>query len=138
MATRHKPKTAGRAGKSRVKKPSAGKVTHKAGSPSKFGKLTIPRPPTPAVSSSRLTEPIPDETAIQKLLSNLDSADRVVAVSILEVLEEHFGSSDAARVWLATKSPEFGTTPLEAIRGGKARLVQAVLDARWGPNPTYA
>jgi hypothetical protein len=96
------------------------------------------RPPKPAVAGSRLAEPIPDETAIQKLLATLAPAEQGAVNCILQGLEEHLGSREAARIWLAIKSPEFGTTPLDAIRNGKGKIVQAVLEARWGPNPTYA
>jgi hypothetical protein len=96
------------------------------------------RPPKPAIAGSRLAESIPDEAAIQKLLATLAPAQRSAVNCILQGLEEHLGSSEAARIWLVIKSPEFGTTPLEAIRNGKEKIVQAVLEARWGPNPTYA
>jgi hypothetical protein len=75
---------------------------------------------------------------VRKLRADLDAADREAVDVILQGLEQHLGSPEAARVWLATSSPEFGTTPLQVIRDGKARLVQAVLEARWGANPTYA
>jgi hypothetical protein len=95
-------------------------------------------PPKPAVAGSRLAESIPDEAAIQKLLVTLAPEERSAVNCILQGLEERLGSSEAARIWLVIKSPEFGTTPLEAIRNGKGKVVQAVLEARWGPNPTYA
>jgi hypothetical protein len=101
-------------------------------------KKTKPRQPKRSVPSIHLAEPIPDQADIQKLLSQLEPADRSAVSKILQGLEIHLGSTDAARIWLVTNSPEFGIAPLEAIRNGKARMVQAVLEARWGPNPAYA
>jgi hypothetical protein len=72
------------------------------------------------------------------VVASLTPADQATVQRILSTLAEHLGSSEAADLWLVTKSPEFGTTPLEAIAGGKAGLVLAVLEARWGPSPVYA
>ncbi len=94
--------------------------------------------PKPMVVAPGLAEPVPDEAAIQGILTNLEAAERNAAVALLQSLEEHLGSPEAARVWLAASSPELGTSPLEAIRGGKARVVQALVEGRWGPNPAYA
>jgi hypothetical protein len=113
-------------------------MTTKAARSVKVTKPAKLHPPKPSVPSSRLAEPIPDEAAIQELLASLDAVDQSAVNSILDALEEHFGSSEAARIWMATISPEFGVTPLEAIRRGQARLVKAVLEGRWGPNPVYA
>ena len=96
------------------------------------------RQPKHTIPTAQLAEAIPDAGAIQKLLASLGPADQDAVNRILQGLEQHLGSSQAARVWLAVNSPEFGTTPLEAIRSGKAVLLLSVLEARWGQNPAYA
>ncbi len=78
------------------------------------------------------------ESAIEPLFADLSAQDTLVALSIVSALTAHLGSVEAARLWLATASPEFGTTPLNAIATGKAKLVQALLESRWGQSPIYA
>jgi hypothetical protein len=97
-----------------------------------------PRKPKPVSVRTRLAEPVPDKIALDKLLAKLDPTERDAVNSVLRDLEEHLGSNEAARIWLVIKSPEFGSTPLEAIRSGKATVLKAVVEERWGPNPTYA
>jgi hypothetical protein len=80
----------------------------------------------------------PDEAAIEQVVAKLGPADRATVHRILSGLAEHLGSPEAARLWLVTPAPEFGMTPLTAIAQGKAQLVWAVLESRWGPNPAYA
>jgi antitoxin Xre/MbcA/ParS-like protein len=81
---------------------------------------------------------VPDEAAIRQALADLGPAGQGSGCRILAVLAEHLGSPEAARLWMVTPSPELGATPLAAISAGKADLVLALLESRWGPNPTYA
>jgi hypothetical protein len=81
---------------------------------------------------------ISDEARIEQVAASLGTADQTAVRDILSMLEKHLGSAEAARLWLVTRSPEFGTPPLTAIAEGKAKLVLAVLESHWGPNPTYA
>jgi hypothetical protein len=81
---------------------------------------------------------VPDENTITEATADLSPADRAVVGQILSGLTAHLGSAEAARLWLVSQSPEFGTTPLSAISEGKARLVLALLESRWGPSPIYA
>jgi hypothetical protein len=76
-----------------------------------------------------------DVAAFEQVAAKLGPADWAAVHRILSGLAEHLGSPEAARLWLATLAPEFGTTPLTALAEGKAQLVWAVLESRWGPNP---
>jgi Protein of unknown function (DUF2384) len=139
MATKYKEKAVHSADEPETRNGHAMKASPKGkAGRTRAAKLASQRQPRPTVPSSRLAEPIPDEATIRKLLSSLDAPERSAVSRILKGLEEQFGSAEAARIWLATKSPEFGETPLATIRSGKAKLLQAVLEARRGPNPTYA
>ena len=80
----------------------------------------------------------PDEAAIEQVVAKLGPADRAAVHRILSGLAEHLGSPEAARLWLVTLAPEIGSAPLTAIAQGKAQLVRAVLESRWGPDPAYA
>ena len=66
------------------------------------------------------------------MANRLEPSDQRHFRHILAALTEHLGSVEAARLWLVTWAPGFGTTPLTAIIEGKAALVLAVLEARWG------
>jgi hypothetical protein len=90
------------------------------------------------VRKARAAVTVPDEQAIEQVEVRLPEADRDTFRRILRELAAHFGSREAARLWLVVKAPEFGTTPLKAIEGGKAALVLARLESLWGPSPTYA
>ena len=81
---------------------------------------------------------VPEESMITEATADLAPADRILVGRILSGLTAHLGSPAAARLWLVTQSPEFGTTPLTAIVDGKAKLVLALLESRWGPSPIYA
>ena len=81
---------------------------------------------------------IPDETQIEEAVGALPSRDQEAFRRVCELLAQHLGSSEAARLWLATPSPGFLATPLDAIRKGQAKLVLATLESMWGPSPTYA
>jgi hypothetical protein len=81
---------------------------------------------------------IPDESFLKAIAEHLNSSDQEALRRIVSELTEHLGSPEAARLWLVTRAPEFGTTPEKAIRSGKARVVLAVLESQWGPNATYA
>ncbi len=78
------------------------------------------------------------EAAVEPIVAHLGPADRAAVRQILSELAEHLGSPAAARLWLVTPAPEFGTAPLTALAEGKAPVVRAVLESRWGPSPTYA
>ncbi len=80
----------------------------------------------------------PGEPAIEQVVARLEPADRVVAERIISELEKHLGSREAARRWLESPAPEFGTTPLADLAAGRAKIVLAVIESRWGPSPTYA
>jgi hypothetical protein len=80
----------------------------------------------------------PDEASIDQVAVGLGPEDRTALQHIRSALEAHLGSPQAARLWLITAAPEFGTSPLTAITQGKAKLVLSVLESRWGPSPTYA
>jgi Protein of unknown function (DUF2384) len=58
--------------------------------------------------------------------------------SIMTGLAEHLGSPEAARLWLVTPSPQFDTTPLDAILAGEAEAILAYLESQWGLGPVYA
>lgn len=75
--------------------------------------------------------------AIEQIVAQLGPADRATVQQILSGLAEHLGSPEAARLWLVTLAPEFGTAPLTAIAEGKAQVVRSVLESRWGPSPAY-
>lgn len=114
--------------------PAGGATAKKATRPAKAAK---PRSKH-AVRGSGLAENVPDAAAIRTLLDDLTAEDQGACNKILQGLKKHLGSVEAVHIWLATRSPEFAITPLEAIRGGKAKLVLAVLEGRWGDNPAYA
>ena len=80
----------------------------------------------------------PDDGAIEQVVAQFGPADRATVQQILAGLAEHLGSPEAARLWLVTPAPEFGAPLLTAIAEGKAQIVRAVLESRWGPNPAYA
>jgi hypothetical protein len=82
--------------------------------------------------------PMPDEAALKNVSDGLGAADQKTFRRIAFLVAEHLGSPEAARLWLVTPSPEFGTTPLAAIEAGRASLVLAALESRWGPSPDYA
>ncbi len=81
---------------------------------------------------------IPDEAQIEEKSGPLSAEDRDAFRRVQKLLAEHLGSRAAARLWLVTPAPGFVTTPLEAVRNGQARLVLEMLEAQWGPSPTYA
>ncbi len=94
-------------------------------------------------ATARTTKPragseIPDEAHVEQVVAGLEPADQSTVRAMLAALAAHLGSPEAARLWLITRAPEFGTTPLAAIGEGKAKLVRAVLESRWGRRPTYA
>jgi hypothetical protein len=78
------------------------------------------------------------EVRIEKSLAELQGEDRSTVRIILDRVAEHLGSPEAARLWLVTASPELGRPLLTAIVEGQASVVLAVLESRWGPNPTHA
>lgn len=63
--------------------------------------------------------------------------NEAVFKQIKTLLIKHLGSHAAAELWLITSSPEFINTPLETIHTGNAKLVLAMLQSQYGPNPTY-
>lgn len=81
---------------------------------------------------------VPDGAQITQALATLSDEDKAVARRIRELLAKHLGSHAAARLWLATRSPGFESTPLDAIRQGQAKTVLATLESQWGRNPIYA
>jgi hypothetical protein len=79
----------------------------------------------------------PDESRIEQVAAALTPADQDLFRRLILELAENLGSTEAAHLWLVTRDPEFGVTPLTAISQGKANLVLAVLESRWGPGPVY-
>jgi hypothetical protein len=88
--------------------------------------------------SKKPNQVVLDEAQIERITGRLGSADQNAFSQIQSTLAAHLGSPEAARLWLITKAPEFGKSPLDVIADGRAKLVLAVLESRWGPNPTYA
>ncbi len=81
---------------------------------------------------------IHESEQIEQVVADLKPPDKATVRQIMTLLEEYLGSGQAARLWLVTKSPEIGTSPLAAIAEGKAQAILAILESRWGPSPTYA
>ena len=104
----------------------------------KFRERELVKKVNSPVATTAADPAVPDESTISEATADLACADRTVVGQILSGLTAHLGSTEAARLWLVTQSPEFGTTPLAAISEGKARLVLALLESRWGPSPIYA
>jgi hypothetical protein len=81
---------------------------------------------------------IPDEASIKSVSDGLRVAGQQLLRRIVSLVAAHLGSPEAARLWLVTPAPEFGTSPLSAIEAGRANLVLAVLESLWGPSPNDA
>ena len=75
---------------------------------------------------------------IQNVVATLTHQDQELFQKLVGLLESHLGSLQAAQVWLTTESPAFVTTPIAAIREGKANLVLDLLESQWGSSPIYA
>lgn len=98
------------------------------------------RTPRPATSAVRRRSPPhpPTGPEVQDVAATLDPPDRDAFQRILALLENHLGSPEAARLWLVTPSSEFVGTPLTAVTQGRAKLVLALLESRWGSGPAHA
>ena len=81
---------------------------------------------------------VPSERDIRDATSALKAIAQAAFTQTMTLLSDHLGSPAAARLWLVTPSPEFGSTPLTAIQNGEAEAVLAFLEAQWGPGSVLA
>ena len=131
------PKPQRRTGAQQGSRQPAGKASSgKAGRPRAKGKKALKGPAAAAAQPTRTG--IPDEASVTQAFAGLSAADQQIVRGIVARVAEHLGSPEAARLWLVTPAPECGTAPLAAVAAGRADLVLAVLESRWGPSPDYA
>lgn len=81
---------------------------------------------------------IPDEAVIEEAIRSLNQKDRTALGRVCQLLTKHLGSQTAARLWLATPCPGFEATPLDSVKNGHVNDLLTMLEAQWGPSPTYA
>jgi hypothetical protein len=111
-----------------------GPVAAGAASPRRSAKSELygPTPGQPLPMS------VPTEADFQRAVAGLGAADRAAFGQIMDALATHLGSREAARLWLVTPFSDFKSTPLQAILGGEAASVLALLESRWGPGAVHA
>jgi hypothetical protein len=132
MTAERQDKTGSRRTNPRAAAEASARKAKPTGRKGKVVKVPVPPHGRPAGGGT------PDDALLREVLARLGAADQDAVRRVLSLLAEHLGSPEAAQLWLVTLAPEFGTTPLEAMAAGKAKLVLAVLESRWGPNPAYA
>lgn len=81
---------------------------------------------------------VPTERDIRNATAALTTIAQSAFTQTMALLSDHLGSPAAARLWLVTPSPDFGSTPLTAIQNGESEAVLAFLEAQWGPGSVHA
>ena len=92
----------------------------------------------PEIGHHPMPTAVPSNAIIQAKAAALVGPAASAFKRIMAEMADHLGSQEAARLWLVTPSPQFETTPLDAIIGGEAEAVLAFLESHWGPGPAYA